>query len=258
MYRTGLTAITILLLSQICIGGEPKMADPFTLDGLRYIKARHEKEGVAVFNNNGVRGPGLTLSFFGKLNARVLDAYNLNVAKVVLSDGTKLPLEKVRTKSSASNHKDGWGIALGSDRQSVGVQVDLDVSRIVDFQMISGTFMISAPSGSEIIKTALLEDKPESSDAKSGVTVEMCMNWGSGRYFLLKVPNAEKVQGVSVFDDKGNEFEQTSPFQSISHNQLKLFVKKPKDSSFRLRLDTSKDVKEEVVSFTIGPLVLDK
>jgi len=258
MYRTSLTAITILLLSQICSGAEPNMSDLFTLDGVRYIKARHEKEGVAVFSNNGVRGPGLTLSFFGKLNARVLDAYNLNVAKVVLFDGTKLPSEKVRTKSSTSNHKDGWGIDLGSDRQSVGVQVDLDISKIVNFQMISGTFMISVPSGSETIETAFLEDKKKSSDAKSGVSVEMCMNWGSGRYFLLKVPNAEKVQGVTVLDDKGNEFEQTSPFQGISRNQLKLYVKKPKDTSFRLRLDVSKDVKEVVVPFTIGPVVLAK
>ncbi len=260
MRKTGLTAVGIVLfLSQFCNGKPVKMANPFKLDGLRFIKVLHEKEGVAVFSNNGVRGTGVTFSFFGKLDTKVLSAHNPNIDKVILSDGASLSPDKIRTKSAQDSQKDKWGIELGTDRESVGIEVDLDVPALVNLKSISGSFMVTVPSGSQIIETTLLEDKEKSSDKKSGIAVEMCMDWGlDGRYYLLNVPNADKLQKVTVLDEKGKLLDQTSPFSTISNNQLKLFVKKAKGSSFRLKLDLSKDVQETKVTFSIGPVTIGK
>ena len=257
MKRTILAALVIAMSAQLCRGEQPQMADPFVLDGLRYIKTQHDKESVVPFSN-GVRGAGLTLSFFGKLDTKVLGVYSLNVNKVVLADGTGLAGGKVRTKSlGAANTMNKWGIQLGADRQSVGIEVDLDVPNLVNCRMISGRFMASVPSGSVSVETGTLEDRAQSVDKKSGVAVESCMDWGNrGRYYLLTVPNADKLQGVVVLDENGRALEQSLPFQSLPPNNLKLFVNKSKGSAFRLKLDMSKGVREASVPFSIGPVTI--
>ncbi len=91
----------------------------------------------------------------GKLESEVLDAYNLNVAEVVLGDGTKLTKKQIRTKSkSTSSIKDKWGITLGDDQLSVGIQVDLTLNKLSNFKLISGHYMVTRPKGEKISLTA--------------------------------------------------------------------------------------------------------
>ena len=103
MTRISLLAATILLfVGTLAYGGELRISEPFALDALRYIKTLHKDVNVPVFSNNGVRGIGLTLSFIGKLDPKVLEAYNLNVQEVILANGCSLPSSKIRTKLSGS------------------------------------------------------------------------------------------------------------------------------------------------------------
>lgn len=260
MTRISLLAATILLFAgPLAYGGEPKISKPFTLDALRYIKTLHKGVNVPVFGNNGVRGIGLTLSFIGKLDSKVLDAYNLNVHKVILADGSGLPSSSIRTKSSGStSYKDGWGIVLGSDQQSVGIQIDLNVEELINFQSISGSFQVSQATGSHMVQSGLLEDKKNSKDNKLGIEIEICTNWGSeGRYYLLKVPNVTKIQDVKVLNEKGEELEQTIPFDVIFNNGLKIYVKKSKGNKFRMQLNMAKETKEVKVPFSIGQVKID-
>ncbi len=253
--RISLLAATILLfVGTLASGGELRISEPFMLDALRYIKTLHKNVNVPVFSNNGVRGIGLTLSFIGKLDDKVLDAYNLNVHKVILANGSGLPSSRIRTKSSGSaSSKDGWGIVLGSDQQSVGIQIDLNVEELMNFQSISGSFQVTQAMGSHLVESGLLEDKKNSTENKLGIGIEIGTDWGSeDRYYLLKVPNATKIRDVKVLNEKGEELEQTIPFNVISNNGLKIYIKKSKGSTFRLQLDMAKQTKAVRVPFSIG------
>ncbi len=255
--RRVLILFTMLGFSTVFAQADP-LKDQFVLDGIRLIKELHKDSGVSVFSNNGVRGIGLTLSFKGKLGSKVLDAYNLNIDKVVLSDNTTLSSKQIRTKSAGS-YKDGWGIELSNDRSSVGIQVDLVYNKLSNFKLISGSFMVSKPMGEVNILSDILKDKKQSKESKVGIEVEMCMNWGmGGRYILLKLANADKIQNVKVLDENGNELNQTTPFNVISDNNLKLYVKKNESDSFKVSLNLAKEIVEEKIPFVIHNVKLIK
>jgi hypothetical protein len=252
-----LIAFSMLSICTIFADAKP-LENKFVLDGIRFVKELHKESGVSVFSNNGIRGPGLTLSFIGKLKSTVLEAYNLNIHKVILENGTILSNDHIRTKSDGK-HKDGWGIVLGDDKRSVGIQVDLVHDKVSDFKLISGTFTAIKPVGETIVLSELLNDKEMSKEKNIGIEVEMCMNWGfGGRYILLKLPDADKVQGVKVFDEKGKEFKQTTPFNAISDNNLKLYLKKDAEETFKVSINYVNDSIEEKIPFSIHNLQIIK
>jgi hypothetical protein len=251
------TAIAIVVAP--VYGEDLKISEHFKLDGIRYIKTLHKDVNVPMFWNNGVRGKGLLLSFFGKLDSKVLNAYNLNVDEVVLADNTSLASSNIRTKTlHSSSRKETLGISLGSDQQSVGIHVDLDMDKMTDFKRISGTFTVDHPTGSEVLTSHLLEDKKGSADKDLGISVEICSNWGFDRYFLFKIPNAEKIKSVTILDEKGSELKQVLPFNVISSENLKVYVKKSKGTPFSLTIDMAKAIERVSVSFTIQNIALSK
>ena len=252
-----LLVVATIIIQPPVYGQELKISEPFKLDGLRYIKTLHKDVNIPMFWNNGVRGTGLLLSFFGKLNSKVLNAYNLNVDEVILLDNTSLASSKIRTKTlHSSSRKKTSGISLGSDQQSIGIHVDLNIDNMTDFKCISGTFTVDHPSGSEILTSHLLEDKKDSADKDLGISVESCSNWGFDRYFLFKIPNAEKIKSVTILDEKGSELKQVLPFNVISSEKLKVYVKKPKGTPFSLKIDMAKTIEQVSVPFTIQNIAL--
>lgn len=255
--------VAMLLVTAIVIvaapagGQDAYMSEPFKLDGVRYIKTLHEDVNVPMFWNNGVRGKGLLLSFFGKLNSTVLGAYNLYVDEVVLADNTSLASSKIRSKTlHSSSQKETLGISLGSDQQSIGIHVDLDMDKMTDFAHISGTFTVDRPTGSEILTSHLLEDKQGSADKDLGISIESCSNWGRDRYFLFKIPNAEKIIAVTILDEGGSELKQVSAFNVISSDNFRVYVKKSKDTPFSLRINMARAIERVSIPFRIQDIAL--
>ena len=248
------TLIFILTVSTI-FGQSSSLEKPFKLDGIRWVKDLHKDNGVNVFSNNGIKGTGLTLSFIGQLNQPVIEAYSVNVDKVKLADGKELPKEEIRTKATSS-YKDGWGIELGDDKKSVGIQVDLAHNKLSDFKNISGYFTISRPEGKETLTSSILEDKKGNKETTLGIEVETTMNWGRGRYLLLKLANADKVIAVKILNSKNKELTQSSAFGVVGNDTLKLYVNKTEHEQFKVQIDVAKKIIDEKVKFEIKNISL--
>lgn len=256
--KKAIWAITTISFLSVAFTQAAESKMPFELDGIRWVLDRHEEQGVPVFSNNGIKGTGLTLSFIGKLESEVLDAYNLNVTEVILGDGTKLTKKQIRTKSRGiSSFKEHWGIRLGEDKLSVGIQVDLTLNKLSNFKSISGHYMITRPIGEKTSLSRLLKDKAKSREDKLGIEIDQCMDWGTGRYFLLKLRTTNRLQEVKVFDEEGNEFELSPGFQVISETHVKLYVKKKQEAdSFKVSLNYAEEINEIRMPFSILDVML--
>jgi len=215
------------------------------LDGFRYIGQLHKDVGINVFWNNGVRGTGLTLSFFGEFNSEVHIVKSTETKKVVLEDGTQLETKKIRRQLLS--------VELGSDQKSFGFKVDLDTDRVTNIKHISGELEVIQAVGIIEEISGLLEDKVNSKEKKLGISIEVASGWLDGRYFVLLIENADYIRELEILDEKGNELKQTMPFKVFSsdNKQVKIYVDKEKGKSFAVRLKRAEKLLTQTVPYVI-------
>jgi len=209
----------------IAFGGEdapepPQLTVDFELDGFRLIKALHGHNSLGLLRN-GARGPGLTLSFFGRMSGNAFRAANLHIETVSLADGIDLPKEKIRPD---------WGTSLSSGDDCVAISVELDIVGLPNFKLISGHFTAEVPVG--LTKT----------------TIEEIVD--NVNYHRVNVPDASRIVTLRVLDADGKELKQSMPFHR-DKDVVGVYARPKENEPLVLELEIAERFVEQKIPFAI-------
>ncbi len=215
------------------------------LDGFRYIKQLHNDVEVSVFSNNGVRGTGLVLSFFGEFNLEIHDVKNIQTEKVILENGIQLDSKKIRKQLSSPK--------FGNDKKSFGFRVDLDIDQITNIKHISGKIEVVQAEGIIEQTSGLIKDEVKSKEDKLGISIDLATNSGNGRYYVLLIENADYINELDILDENGNVLKQTSQYNvfGMDNERVKVYVDKEKGKPFAVRLKRAKKMQTQTVPYVI-------